>query len=339
MTMQGGTHMKESEHLLQYVQRFFQDYLRSHRGMSPNTVLAYRDAMKQFLFFLTSYTGRKAAQLSLDHLNADAVLAFLADIERKGNSITTRNLRLSALRTFFSYLVTQDTLRTGQYQRVIVIPLKQSSHPLMDYLDVKQVKAILHSIDQGTPVGRRDYVLISLLYNTGSRVQEVCDLRIEHILDSPPSVIVTGKGKKTRQVPLWPETASILSDYVKGRDPGERVFRNARGTPLTRFGINHIIDKRVRAATAACPDLAKKKVSPHTFRHTTAMHLLQSGVELTVIKSWLGHVNITTTHGYIEIDLEMKQKALAHCAPANDEIKLNGVICQNDDVISWLASL
>ena len=330
--------MKESEHLLQYVQRFFQDYLRAHRGMSLNTVLAYRDAMKLFLLFLTSYTGRKAAQLSLDHLNADAVLAFLGDIETKGNSVTTRNLRLSALRTFFSYLVTQDTLRTGQYQRVIAIPLKQSSHPLMAYLDVKEVKAILHSMDMETPAGRRDYVLISLLYNTGARVQELCDLRVEHILDSPPSVIVTGKGQKTRQVPLWPETASILRQYVKGCDPGERVFQNARGMPLTRFGINHIIAARVRAATATCPELAKKKVSPHTFRHTTAMHLLQSGVELTVIKSWLGHVNIATTHGYIEIDLEMKQKALAHCAPANDDIKLNGVIGQNSDVINWLAS-
>jgi site-specific recombinase XerD len=208
--------MKESEHLLQYVQRFFQDYLRTHRGMSPNTVLAYRDAMKLFLLFLTSYTGRQAARLSLDHLTADAVLAFLGDIETKGNSVTTRNLRLSALRTFFSYLVTQDTLRTGQYQRVIAIPLKQSSHPLMDYLDVKEVKAILQSIDQKTPVGSRDYVLISLFYNTGARVQEVCDLRIEHILDLPPSVIVTGKGQKTRQVPLWPETASILKQHKRG---------------------------------------------------------------------------------------------------------------------------
>lgn len=331
--------MKEADHLLQYVQNFFQDYLRVHRGMSSNTVLAYRDAIKLFMLFLTNFTGKNATKLTLEHLHADAVLAFLADIESKGNSATTRNLRLSALRTFFVYLVTRDTLRAGQYQKIIAIPLKQASHPLMDYLTVDEVKAILQSIDETTSAGRRDYTLISLIYNTGARVQEICDLRVEDILDSPPSVIVTGKGRKTRQVPLWSETATILKTYVKDRDPRERVFQNARGVPLTRFGIHHIIGVRLKAATTGCPGLAKKKVSPHTFRHTTAMHLLQSGVDLTVIKSWLGHVNIMTTHGYIEIDLEMKQKALAHCSSVNDGIKLNEMISQNNDLISWLDSL
>jgi len=330
--------MKEANHLLQQVQRFFQDYLRIHRGMSPNTIIAYRDAIKLFLLFLTTYTGKKAANLSLDHLHSDAVMAFLLDIEAKGNSIITRNLRLSALRTFFGYLITQDTLRTGQYQRVIAIPLKQASRPLIDYLDMTEVKAVLQSIDQTTPKGRRDYVLISLFYNTGARVQEICDLRGEDVLESPPSVIITGKGRKTRQVPLWPETATILRQYMTGHNPKEKVFRNARGIPLTRFGIHHIIGSRLKAAAVICPELAKKKVSPHTFRHTTAMHLLQSGVELTVIKSWLGHVNIATTHGYIEIDLEMKQKALAHCSPVNDG-KLKEMIRKNNDLICWLDSL
>ena len=338
MGMREGVRMKENNHLLQYVQRFFQDYLRVHRGMSTNTIITYRDAIKLFLLFLTTYTGRKAAKLSLDHLHADAVLAFLGDIETKGNSVTTRNLRLSALRTFFGYLITQDTLRAGQYQRVIAIPLKHASQPLMDYLNVNEVKAILQSIDQATLTGRRDYVLISLLYNTGTRVQEICDLRGEDVLESPPSVIVTGKGRKTRQVPLWPETATILRQYMTERDPRERVFQNARGMPLTRFGIHHIIRVRIRAATTVCPGLEKKKVSPHTFRHTTAMHLLQSGVDLTVIKSWLGHVNISTTHGYIEIDLQMKQNALAHCSSVN-EGKLKKMIRKNNDLICWLDSL
>jgi site-specific recombinase XerD len=331
--------MKEANQLLLYVQRFFQDYLRVHRGMSPNTIIAYRDAVKLFLLFLTSYARRKVTKLSLGHLHADAVLAFLEDIETKGNSVTTRNLRLSALRTFFGYLITQDTLHTGQYQRVIAIPFKQACQPLMGYLDVTEVKAILQSIDQSTPTGRRDYVLISLLYNTGARVQEICDLQGKDIWESPPSVIVTGKGRKTRQVPLWPETSSILMKYMGGRDPDEKVFQNARGMPLTRFGIHHIIGERVKAAASICPALSKKRVSPHTLRHTTAMHLLQSGVDLTVIKSWLGHVNIATTHGYIEIDLEMKQKALAHCTSVNDGIELHEIISQNNDLISWLASL
>ena len=331
--------MKKPDLLLHYVQCFFQDYLRVHRGMSPNTVLTYRDAIKLFILFLTTYTGMKATKLTLDHLHANAVLAFLADVEAKGHSTTTRNLRLSALRTFFGYLVTQDILRAGQYQKVIAIPLKQTFQQLIDYLTVDEVKAILQSIDETTPTGRRDYTLISLLYNTGARVQEICDLRVGNIMDSPPSVIVTGKGRKTRQVPLWTETATILKAYVKNRDCQEIVFQNARGLPLTRFGIYHIIGVRLKSAAVICPSLAKKKVSPHTFRHTTAMHLLQSGVELNVIKSWLGHVNITTTHSYIEIDLEMKQKALERCTFVGDDTKLNKMISQNNDIISWLSSL
>ena len=331
--------MKDTDHLLQYVQKFFQEYLRIHRGMSPNTVFAYRDAIKLFMLFLTTSTGRKATKLTLDHLHADAVLAFLGDIEAKGNSATTRNLRLSALRTFFGYLVTQDPLRVGQYQKVIAIPFKQASQPLMDYLTVDEVKAIFQTIEETTPKNRRDYALISPLYNTGARVQEICDLRGEDIVAAPPSVIVTGKGRKTRQIPLWAETATILKAYLKERDLRERVFLNARGLPLTRFGVHHIINVRIKAAATICPQLATKNVSPHTFRHTTAMHLLQSGVELTVIKSWLGHVNIATTHGYIEIDLEMKKQALANCATVNDNRKLDELVSKNSDLISWLSSL
>lgn len=331
--------MKENKQLLQYVQRFFQEYLRTHRGMSPNTVFAYRDAIKLFLLFLVTHTGREAARLSLDHLHADAVLAFLGEIETRGNSITTRNLRLSALRTFFGYLAVQDSLRAGQYQRVIAIPLKASSRTLVGYLEVEEVRAILGSIDPTTSLGRRDYVLISLFYNTGARVQEICDLKGEDVSQSPPLVIVTGKGRKTRQVPLWPQTAGLLADYAKGRDPRERLFLNARGMPLTRLGIYHIIGARAKAAVATCPSLAKKKITPHTFRHTTAMHPLQSGVELTVIKSWLGHVHIGTTHAYIEIDLEMKRKALSRCTPVSDDKKLNDLVRKNDDIINWLDSL
>lgn len=331
--------MKESKELLTYVQRFFQEYLRAHRGMSLNTVFAYRDAMKLFILFLAKHMGRDPRRLSLDHLHADAVLAFLEDIEARGNSVATRNLRLSALRTFFSYLAVQDPLRAGQCQRVVAIPLKQWSRPLIGYLEVEEVKAILESIDRTRALGRRDYALISVLYNTGGRVQEICDLQTEDVWQSPPLVVLTGKGRKTRQVPLWPQTANLLARYMKGRNPREKVFFNARGASLTRLGVYHIIKTRAKAAASACPSLAKKKISPHMFRHTTAMHLLQSGVELNVIKSWLGHVHVATTHAYIEIDLEMKRKALGQCTPVDDGAKLSDLIHKNDDIINWLDSL
>ncbi len=337
--------MNGSKQLTHYVQKFFQDYLKSHRGLSSNTVFGYRDAIKLFLAFLSKHTRSHITKLSLDDLSAENVLSFLNDIEKTRHcSVATRNLRLTALRTFFGYLVTQDTLHADQYQRVISIPLKQSSHRMMEYLEVNEVKAVIDCIDRNETAGRRDYALLNFLYNTGARVQEACDLRIENVhFEPPPLVTITGKGRKTRQVPLWPETATLLKSYIEERgssqNPLQAVFLNARGQSLTRFGIRYIIRSRIAAAAEHCFSLAKKKVGPHTFRHTTAMHLLQSGVDLTVIKNWLGHVNLDTTHAYVEIDLEMKRKALSSCAPACKIDKLQRLIKQNNDIICWLESL
>jgi len=284
-------------------------------------------------------------KLSLDHLNAEAVLSFLKRCEEtQHNGIVTRNLRLSALRTFFTYLITQDPLRAGQYQRVISIPLKQSAHRVMDYLEVNEVKSILNLIDREKPLGRRDYVLLNLLYNTGARVQEVCDLRVGDVQwDSPPLVTITGKRRKTRRIPLWPETVALLKAYMVERNilhkPEEKMFLNARGEPLTRFGIYHMIKVRTHSAILHSPNLARKKIGPHTFRHTTAMHMLQAGVDLTVIKNWLGHVHLATTHAYVEIDLEMKRKALSATIPLADMKQLQSLINKNQDIISWLESL
>jgi site-specific recombinase XerD len=334
-----------SKQLMHYVQKFFQDYLKSHRGLSGNTVFGYRDAIKLFLAFLSKHTRRHTTKISLADLSAESVLSFLNDVEKTRRcSVATRNLRLSALRTFFEYLATQDTLHAGQYQRVIAIPLKQSPHRMMGYLEVKEVKAVLSCIDRKRVSGRRDYALLNFLYNTGARVQEACDLRIEDVhLNPPPLVTITGKGRKTRQVPLWPETVTLLKAYIEERgssqNPLQAVFLNARGQSLTRFGIRYIIRSRIAAAADDCPSLTKKKVGPHTFRHTTAMHLLQSGVDLTVIKNWLGHVNLDTTHAYVQIDLEMKRKALASCAPACKIGNLRHLIKRNNDIICWLESL
>lgn len=336
--------MNKSQLLMHYVQKFFQDYLRVLRGLSSNTILTYRDAIKLFLAFLSKHTRSRTTNLSIDDLSSENVLAFLIHLEKARHcSVTTRNLRLSALRTFFEYLVTQDTLHTSQYQRVISIPLKQSSHRMMEYLEIAEVKAIIDCIDRKEASGRRDHALLNFLYNTGARVQEACDLCIEHVhLESPPLVIITGKARKTRQVPLWPETATLLKSYIAERgssiNPQNRVFLNAKGQSLTRFGIRYIIRSRIAAAAKHFPSLAKKKIGPHTFRHTTAMHLLQSGIDLSVIKNWLGHVNLDTTHAYVEIDLEMKRKALSSCAPACKVGNLQRLIKRNNDIIGWLES-
>jgi len=337
--------MKKTKQLLHYIQTFFQDYLSAQRGLSSNTVFAYRDTIKLFLTFAAQYLKKHTTRLTLDNFNVKIVLAFLDNIEKTRKiKVVTRNLRLAALRTFFAYLATQDTLRVGQYQKIIAIPLKQAVHRSMEYLEVNEVKAILDTINQTTLLGRRDYALLSLLYNTGARVQEICDLRVKDLrLESPSLVVLTGKGQKTRYVPLWTETTNLLQNYLVEREINDKsqaiLFLNAKGDSLSRFGIRHIVQRRVIAAGKKCSTLLHKKISPHTFRHTTAMHLLQSGVDLTVIKSWLGHANISTTHDYIEIDLNMKRKALSACAPMGSSQKIQKVIKQNEDLISWLETL
>lgn len=338
--------MSDSKELLSLVQAFFQDYLAGQRGLSQNTILAYRDALKLFLSFVSTSISKQIGRLQLADLQAEQVLAFLEDVERsRKNRTSTRNLRLAALRTFFQYLISADTIRSGQYQKIVAIPLKRTPRPMMGYLDASEVQAILNSLDRDNPLGRRDYAMFNFLYNTGARVQEAVDVTVGAIrFGAPPIATLTGKGSKTRIVPLWETTAAILFEHLKERradkEPAAPLFVNARGMPLTRFGVHHILRTRLAAATSTCTSLAAKRISPHTFRHSTAMHLLQSGVDLTVIQRWLGHVQLATTHAYVEIDLEMKRKALAACtAPDHGPAGLQKLIDANRDVIRWLQSL
>jgi integrase/recombinase XerD len=331
--------------LMALVQNFFRDHLATEKGVSSHTVIAYRDAIKLFLNTVSRHARKPVSRLGLDDLTARAVLIFLNELEvvRK-NSAVTRNLRLAALRTFFMYLCAEDPLHAGEYQRVIAIPLKRATKSVMGYLDVKEVKAILAGIDRRRPAGVRDYVLLTLLYNTGARVQEICDLTVGSVrLDSPAIVTLRGKGKKTRVVPLWPKTADLLRDFLARSglidNSKAHLFANAKGEAIGRFGVRYIVSRTADHARARCPSLAKKKIGPHTYRHTCAMHMLQSGVELTVIRSWLGHVNLATTNAYVEIDLEMKRTALAKCRAPGGFADLPQVLKKHQDVIGWLDTL
>lgn len=207
---------RDKRSVLPRVQAFFTEYLTGHRGLSPNTVKAYRDALKLFFAFVCVHNKRAATRLVLEDLTAKIVLAFLADIEtRRGNSVVTRNLRLAAIKALATYLISQDPLCAGEYQRIAAIPVKRAPRRVMGYLEVAEVQAILKAIDRGAPSGERDYVLLSLLYNTGARVQEICDLRIDSLrLNTPAVVTIVGKGRKTRHVPLWKETAQLLRNYL-----------------------------------------------------------------------------------------------------------------------------
>lgn len=335
----------KSNKLFKLTQNYFQDYLSKQRGLSPNTIIAYRDSIKLLMEYISVSMKKKAANIKLADLSVKNILQFLDHLEQQRCCRTiTRNQRLASLRTYFNFLIMKDPEYSGEFQRIVKIPLKRSSKKRIEYLEINEVKAILKCVDQRTRAGKRDYLLLQFLYNTGARVQEVCDLRVKDIIFSPrPSVILTGKGSKSRQTPLWQETRELLKIHLQEKkinnSPDDFIFVNQKGGQLTRFGVNYIIRARIKSAAHTSPNLIKKKISAHTFRHTTAMHLLQAGVALNIIQSWLGHVDLSTTNQYVEINMEMKRKALSSIHSIADDKNLQIVIEENKDVISWLSSL
>jgi integrase/recombinase XerD len=295
------------------VQDFF-CCLIQQQAVSPRTVEAYRDTFRLLLAYLPRWLRKPVTALALADLDAPAVLAFLDHLENeRGNGPRTRNARLAAVRSFVQYAASRDPTAWPLARRVLAIPAKRFSRPLLGYLIREEIQAVLNAPDATTWSGHRDRVLFAVMYNTGARVSEVASLRREDLTDGQPrSVRIRGKGRKERLVPLWKQTSALLTQWQKrlGPDPGGPLFPNARGHPLSRSGIEERLAVAVRLATASCPSLRGKATSPHTIRHTTAMHLLQSGVDLTVIALWLGHESPETTHQYVEADLRMKEEVL-----------------------------
>jgi len=298
------------------IKRFFSDYLPIQKGLASNTVAAYRDTLKLLLCYAADTRKKAVEELTAEDLNEPLVLAFLDHLETaRGCSVRTRNARLAAIRAFFGFLARENPLLLPQCQAIRAIPIKRHEHKTMTYLEENETQAVLDAVDGTARMGIRDQVLLLLLYNTGARASEIVNLKLSDLrLDDVPQVKLLGKGRKERSCPLWVETAEGLRAYLQERIPRdprcEQVFLNANGSPLTRFGLRHILRKHVVQAQGACPSLANKRVSPHTLRHTTAMHLLRSGNEVNMVSYWLGHADINTTHIYVEIDMEMKRKML-----------------------------
>lgn len=296
------------------VQDFFCRRLIEQQAVSPRTVEAYRDTFRLLLAYLPRRQGKPVPSLALDDLDAPAVLAFLDHLEaERGNGPRTRNARLAALRSFVKYAASRDPTAWPLARRVLAIPAKRYSKPLLGHLSREEMQAVLDAPDPTTWAGQRDRVLLAVMYNTGARVSEVVGLRRGDLSDAGArSLRIRGKGRKERVVPLWKKTAAALAAWSRRLDDGPDgpLSPNARGGPLSRSGFEDRLALAVETAAAACPGLRSKSVSPHTIRHTTAMHLLQSGVDLTVIALWLGHESPETTHQYVEADLKMKEEVL-----------------------------
>ena len=296
------------------LQEFFQRRLLSERGASAHTIASYRDTFELLLRYAERRTGRAASALTLDDLDAPLVLAFLDHLEQeRGNSPRTRNLRLTAIRSFMRHASLRDPAALPVAQRVLAISPKRFDRPALDFLSREEVEALLDAPDRTGWSGQRDTVLLAVLYNSGARVSELVSLRItDLLLDRASALHLHGKGRKERVVPLWKSSARKLRAWLPRIDqsPDAPVFPNRAGKPLTRSGVEQRLRVAVAKASARCPSLAARRISPHTLRHTTAMHLLQSGVDITVIALWLGHEDTATTHLYIEADLAMKEAAL-----------------------------
>jgi site-specific recombinase XerD len=324
---------------------FFETYLAGQRDVSPNTIFAYRDSIKLLLRFVARRTGRQVIRLQVDDLGSDTVLAFLAYLEaERKNCAATRNCRLIAVHRFFAYVADVDPQHAELCRRVLNIPIKKTVSSAMTYLERDEMKALLDVPRPSHWHGLRDSALLTLLYNTGARASEAVGLNIRDVRFETPALIhILGKGRKERACPIWPETVKALQAYLKQRDDGDRLdaplFLNAHGRRLGRFGIVAILKRHIATAAKQRPSLAAKRISPHTLRHTAAMHLLQSGVETNVIKSWLGHVSVTTTNEYIEIDMAMKREAIERCTPPVPEPIGDIPWRSRQDIIEWLEDL
>jgi integrase/recombinase XerD len=330
-------------HLLaKFIKRFLSHYVPVQKGLSHNTILAYRDAIKLLLCYAADTLNKSVEDLCVEEINESLVLDFLDYLENKrGCSPRTRNARLAAIRALYGFIAREEPSLLLHCQTIRTIPLKRTQHKTVDYLEENEMQALLNAVEVNSRSGVRDNALLLLLYNTGARVSEIVQLKVTDLrLDGTTQVKLLGKGNKYRSCPLWPETVEALQDYLKQRtakDPAEQqIFLNSNGLPLTRFGVRHIIGKHATAAKRKCPSIGSKPVNPHTIRHTTAMHLLRSGNDINMVSYWLGHADTNTTHIYVEIDMEMKLEMLQKTAAPAVQKPLPW---QKPGVLQWLNAL
>ena len=303
-----------------WVRRFLLEYLVEDRNQASNTRDSYCDALRLLLPLVARRARKAVDRLQVEDLTADRIRAFLHELEKqRGCGVSTRNQRLAAIRSLARFIGLYSPAHLSWCAEIRSIPFKKTSRPLVAYLEKAEMDALLEAPDVSTRLGSRDHALLLFLYNTGARADEaahvcIADLGLGHTPSrDSSSVVIHGKGNKLRRCPLWARTVTELLPLVGCRASTEHVFLNQRGHPLTRFGIHAIVERYAAAIAVEMPSVACKRVSPHTIRHTTAMHLLRAGVDINTIRAWLGHVSLNTTNMYAEADLEMKAKALANC--------------------------
>jgi integrase/recombinase XerD len=322
------------------LQNFFVEYLCNQKRASQQTIASYRDTFRLLLQFVSDNYRIEPAAVSVKDLDAPVILSFLDHLEQSRlNSIRSRNLRLAAIRSFFRLVALRDPADVNQVARVLAIPVKRTDRRLVKSLTRAEVDAILAAPDLSQWSGRRDHTLLLTLYNSGARVSEITALERSQFHFGAQNILrLHGKGRKERAVPLWTKTARALQAWFRELSGSQTslAFVSVRERKLTRNGVDYILQQAVGQAVNQCPSLRDKKITPHVLRHTTATHLLQSGVDISVIALWLGHESIETTHIYLEADLTTKERALSKLAPAGSEVPR---FKAKDEVLAFLATL
>ena len=322
---------------------FFITHLAKERGASSHTVIAYRDAIKMLLSFAATICCRTVDRLRFDDISVEVILQFLTHLENdRKNSVRSRNARLAALHSFFRYASSREPALALSCQRMLAIPFKKTTRRTLGYLTEEEIKSLLDHIDRDTVNGERDYVLIALLYDTGARVQELLNIRPSDLrLERPAFVRITGKGRKERICPLLPQTARLvgrfLAEQKRAIEDDGTCFLNRYGQKLSRHGVRYLLKKYIAVTRQDTPRIDRPGISPHTLRHTKAMHLLQAGLPLVTIKDVLGHADIKSTEVYVETDMEMRRKALELAGTPSKTRKSRNTLAP--DLLKWLESL
>lgn len=336
--------MKNATDFAYYLTRYFQNYLVSCRNLSKNTILSYSYTFRLLMLFFDEKLSVKPEKLTLKNIDKETICDFLdwLQSERQSSNVT-RNGRLAAIHSFFRYLQSEDPKHLYCSQTILNIPYKKKDVPVLKCLNKEQTSSLLHEPNLYDAKERRDAVILSILYDTGARVQEVCDLRMRDIrLESPAIITLTGKGNRSRNVPIVGNAVELLTNYIKEKRLSGinkldyPLFFNQRGEPLTRGGITHILKKY----TSRVKDInMPEKISPHILRHSKAMHLLQAGYNMIIIRDWLGHVSIKTTEIYARLDIDAKRKILEEAFPIKDDALEYPDWTENQTLMDFLKNL
>ena len=309
--------MRKQANLPMLLQKYFLQWLMTQRNVSPQTIKSYRDTFRLYLRYMESHYGLSPEKVSISEFDSDHILEFLTYLEKdRKNNPKTINSRLAAIHSFIKFLTFELPEYSGTLSKSLMVPFRKIERCQMEFLTESEFSASVNACEVKTALGNRDRLMLLLLYNTGIRVSELVGLKVSDvIMDSPNAgayIRIYGKGRKIRQLPLWKTTTKYISNYVSGLkiNSDESLFTNQMDSALTRSGVRYRLNCLQERASETSPSLAKKKITPHTFRHTAALRMLQSGVDISTIAIWMGHESILTTHKYMEADMEMKRQTL-----------------------------